>query len=45
LGDRYRAADMLADPDNDEIIEKIKEQFVPKIKVKGPSGPAGGGCG
>ncbi len=45
LGDRYRAADMLADPDNDEIIEKIKDQFVPKIKVKGPTGPAGGGCG
>ncbi len=45
LGDHYRSADMLADPENDEILEKIKDQFVPKIKVKGPSGPAGGGCG
>ena len=45
LGARYRSADMLADPDNDEIIEKIQDKFEPKIKIKGPSGPAGGGCG
>ena len=45
LGSRYRAADMYADPENEEVLEKIKDQFVPKIKVKGPTGPAGGGCG
>ena len=45
LGDHYRSADMLADPENEELLEKVKDQFVPKIKVKGPSGPAGGGGG
>lgn len=45
LGDRYRSADMLADPENEELLEKVKDQFVPKIKIKAPSGPAGGGCG
>ncbi len=45
LGAGYRSADMLADPENEELLEKVKDQFVPKIKIKGPSGPAGGGCG
>ncbi len=45
LGARYRAADMMSDPDNEELLEKVKDKYEPKIKIKGPSGPAGGGCG